>query len=105
MQQKSWRDGDHQLEKSLCWEFLLLNSDVSFFFVSTVNLLYTQPSDDPIFPAFLSPGKMTTGDPLYWNNLTRSNVLACVDMAEVRHPRTGAILFPKFQSSSELDSP
>jgi hypothetical protein len=104
IEQKSPTDGDYRPEKSFRGEFLLPNSDITFFFVYNAGIMYTQPSDDPIFPAFPSPAKIG-GSPLYWNDLQRSSVLACVDTAEVRHPRTGAVLFPKFQSSSELISP
>ncbi|KAF2805194.1 uncharacterized protein BDZ99DRAFT_115075 [Mytilinidion resinicola] len=67
--------------------------------------MYVEPNDDPIFPARPSPARMKEGNRLFWNDLQRSTVLACVDVFELRHPRSGAIWYSRYQNISQLSLP
>jgi hypothetical protein len=64
-------------------------------------LRYSEPNDDPIFPA-----QTLAEDGLnYLNGLPYATVLGCVDIAEVCDPATGQIWIPRNFSSWKTTSP
>ncbi|KAJ4369695.1 hypothetical protein N0V83_005458 [Neocucurbitaria cava] len=81
-------------------------SRVSLFFVRPVNIAYTRPSTDPIFPATKS-SKFTIGDgqPLYINPLQRSSVFACADTFTIRHPMHRIEWQPRYPNKALLGLP
>ncbi|KAF2024713.1 hypothetical protein EK21DRAFT_93838 [Setomelanomma holmii] len=66
-------------------------SRVSLYFVRPVNIAYTRPSSDPVFPATVSsgPGKVN-GKPLYINALQYSTAFACADTFVYTTPKAQA---------------
>lgn len=75
-------------------EFLAPNSDTTVLFIRPMNILYSGPNNDPIFP--VNAIDTTPGAPIIWGNpLQRSSVLGCADVSEIRDIETGNIWIPK----------
>lgn len=68
-------------------EFLPRSSHVSLLLARPKALLYSERSDDPIFPAL----DLAKNNESYQNSLSHATVLGCADTAEIRHPDTGQI--------------
>jgi hypothetical protein len=84
-------------------EFLAPNSEITLFFIRTMNIVYYGPNDDPIFPAAVNG--TTPGAPIIWANpLQRSSVLGCADMSEIRDMETGDIWIPKAMDLNRFSS-
>jgi hypothetical protein len=79
---------------------------VTVYIVRPINVAYTRPSSDPVFPATLSPGPgMANGDPLYINVFQQSTAFACADSFSVRHPKNLIEWQPRYQNFTALEDP
>ncbi|KAF2003061.1 hypothetical protein P154DRAFT_109934 [Amniculicola lignicola CBS 123094] len=81
------------------------DSRVFLYFILPLNILYTNPSTDPIFPATVLAAHMEIGNPLYTTPNQHSTVLACTDSMTFRNPMSNATWFPRYQNLSQLHLP